>query len=58
MDDARGMTTTVGKAVNVKKRVNGEERSSRKDYRRNDDLQNQRTWLCLDAPAPGGRALE
>jgi hypothetical protein len=47
MDDARGMTTTVGKAANVKKRINGEERSSRKDYRRNDDLQNRRTWLLL-----------
>lgn len=50
MDDGRGMTTAVGKAADVKKRANEEEKSTRKEYRRNDDLPNPRTWLCLDAP--------
>ena len=57
MDDGRGMTTAVGKAADVKKRANGEEKSSRKEYRRDDDLPNPRTWLCLDAPSPVGRVL-
>jgi hypothetical protein len=52
MDDGRGITTAVGQGRRRKRREQTERKRCpvREDYRRNDDLPNPRTWLCLDAP--------